>query len=422
MPDDVRPSEHLLPYGWPGAAVMGEEERAAVLAVVEARSPFRYYGLDPQGQADRLEAAYAERLGRRHALAVASCTAALTAAMTALEVGPGDEVLIPGFLWVSCIAAVVRAGAIPVLVEVDAGLTMDPEDLAAKVTSRSRVVLVVHMCGAPAEMDGIMAVAREHGLAVVEDMAQANGATFGGRPVGAFGDVAAISFQLNKIVTAGEGGLLATDDDRLLDRAFAAHDLGYPRADGRLVLDDPDCQLWGQGARMGELCAAMLVAQERKLDAICADMRRAAGRLYAALEGLPGARIRLRHNERGDTGAFVLVTWDTPERCAAMVEGTRRRGVRAPDGGGNLGLRDFGVHLYHRNAALVHRRPLDPSGHPWSAPLNAFAAGHRYDRGTLPRSDDLFERTQLLALAPGIGDDTCDRIASAFDVTANRSR
>lgn len=419
MTDMTGNNETLLPYGWPGAAVIGAEEREAVLAVVDARSPFRFYGHDLQGYADQLENAYRERLGRRHALAVNSCTSALSIAMTALDIGPGDEVLVPGFMWVSCLAAVVRAGAVPVLVEIDAGFTIDCADLTDKITPRSKAVLVVHMCGAAADMDGVMEIARTHDLRVIEDMAQSNGATFQGRPVGSFGDVAVVSFQYNKIVTAGEGGLLAMDEDGLFDRAFAAHDLGYPRNDqGRLVFDDPNCQLWGQGSRMGELGAAMSVAQERKLDDICADMRRAAHRLYAGLSRLPGAEVRQTHDPDGECGAFVLVTWESAEQCRAMVEGTVRRGVWAgPKGGGNLPLNQFGVHLYHENSALVQRRPLNASGYPWSAPENAFALDYRYDRGTLPVCDDLFERTQLVGLAPGVSNGTCDRIVRAFEET-----
>ena len=174
----------LLPYDWPGSSFIGEEEAAAVSAVVESRSPFRYYGPDVQGYTDALEAAYRQRFDQPHALAVNSCTAALSVAMTALGIGPGDEVLVPGFFWVSCVAAVVRAGAVPRLVDIDASFTLDPQDLEAKITPHSKAVLVVHMSGAAADMAAVMDVAGRHGLFVIEDVAQANGGAYKGRPLG----------------------------------------------------------------------------------------------------------------------------------------------------------------------------------------------------------------------------------------------
>ena len=198
MPDDARANAALRPHVWPGTPMMDAEEREAVLSVVDARGPFRLGVHDPQGYADRLEPAYRGRLGRAHALAVEPCTAALSIATTALDVGPGDEVLLLGFLWVSGIAAVVRADAIPVLVKVDETPAMDAGDLAVKVTPRSRAVIVVRICGTPCDMDAIGAVAAEHGLVVVKDMAHADGCSLRGRPVGGFGDLAVVSFQHGK--------------------------------------------------------------------------------------------------------------------------------------------------------------------------------------------------------------------------------
>ena len=406
----------LLPYDWPGSSFIGEEEAAAVRAVVEARSPFRYYGPDVQGYADAIEAAYQKRFDQPHALAVNSCTAALSVAMTALGIGPGDEVLVPGFFWVSCVAAVVRAGAVPRLVDIDDSFTLDPDDLEAKITSHSKAVLVVHMSGAAADMAAIMDVAARHGLLVIEDVAQANGGAYKGRPLGSFGDVATTSFQFNKNITAGEGGLLACKDEHVYRRAFAAHDLGYARnAEGRLDPDDPDIQLWGQGSRMGELVAAMLVAQERKLDVITARMRRQNHKLYAGLEGVAGSRNRTVHDSAGDTGPFVTLIWPSAEVCGRMVRATRAAGVRTgPKSGGNVPLSTFGLHLYYNVPSLVNKRPLNASGYPWTAPENAFAENYVYAQGTLPVADDLFARSSLLSVSPALSDEACEQIVDIF--------
>ena len=176
--------DFLLPYEWPGSYYLGEEELANVAQVLKARSPFRFYGHDLQHFADRLEEAYRQRLGRNHALAVNSGTSALSIAMGALGLGPGDEVLVPGYFWVSCASAVVRAGAVPRLVEIDETFVMDPVDMAKKITSRTKAVLVVHMSGATGALDEILEIARNRNLMVIEDVAQANGGTFRGRPLG----------------------------------------------------------------------------------------------------------------------------------------------------------------------------------------------------------------------------------------------
>lgn len=406
----------LLPYEWPGSYYIGEEEIEAVTRVLLARSPFRFYGPDLQHYVDQLEEAYRQRLGRPYTLAVNSGTAALSIALAAMDVGPGDEVLLPGYLWVSCISAVVRAGAIPRLVDIDDTFFMDPADLERKITPHSRVVMAVNMSGTTGHIDRVVEIAHAHHLPVLEDTAQANGASFHGRPLGSFGDMAIFSFQLNKNMTAGEGGLIATDDPVLYDRAVAIHDLGYPRSpQGRLVTDRPEYQLWGQGSRMSELSAAMLVAQEHKLDTITAAMRRLNHRLYAGLAGIAGLRPRRVIDPAGDSGPFVLLIWPDADTCQRMVAATRAAGVvTGPDGINNIPMTGWGLHLYYNNASLTHKRGVNSAGRPWSDPANAFAASYSYGQGTLRQADDLFSRTSLLSVPPALTDEACDRLIAIF--------
>ncbi len=164
---------------------------------------------------DWLELEFKSRLNRSYALALGGGTAALNIALGALGVGPDDEVLIPGYLWVSCISAVVRTGAIPRLVDVDDTFCMCPGDLKKKINHRSKAVLVVHMSEAPGRIDEIMKVCGQGGLRVIEDCAQCNGGSSNSRPVGTFADIAIFSFQLNKNMTSGEGGMIVCDDAAL---------------------------------------------------------------------------------------------------------------------------------------------------------------------------------------------------------------
>ncbi len=415
MSDSTVTEEALLPYEWPGSYFIGEEEIEAVTKVLLARSPFRFYGHDLQHYADQVEEFFRQRLGRKHALAVNSGTSALSIAMASVDVGPGDEVLMPGYLWVACISSVVRAGAIPRLVDIDSTFAMDPDDLEHKINSRTKAVLLVHMSGACGEVERIAQICRDHKVLLIEDVAQANGASFHGRPLGSFGDLAIFSFQYNKNITSGEGGMVVSDDDDLASRVWAFHDLGYARnAAGRLDVHGP-VQGWGQGSRMSELSAAMLLAQARKLDLITGTMRRLNQRLYAGLSQIPGAQRRRVIDPAGDSGPFVILTWPSAAICQQMVELTRAAGVRPGAAGmGNIRMTEWGLHIYYHNASLVEKHGVTSAGRPWSDPLNAFARDISYARGTLPRMDDLIERSSLIPVPPNLTPEMCDRIIVIF--------
>src|SRR5215469_1492653 len=164
----------------------------------------------------RFEEAMAARVGRRHGVAVCNGTAALDVAVEALGIGPGDEVVLPAFTIISCIAQIVRSGATPVLVDSDPRTwNMDVRQVEAKITPRTRAILVVHVYGLPADLDPVLELARRRGLRVIEDAAQMHGQTYRGRPCGAFGDLSTFSFYPNKLVTSGEGGMVVTDDEAL---------------------------------------------------------------------------------------------------------------------------------------------------------------------------------------------------------------
>ncbi len=419
--------EALLEPNWPGAFVMDHEETENVLRVMQARSPFRYYGEDMQYFAYQLEQAFCTRLGCEYALAVNSGTGALSVAMQALGIGPGDEVLIPGFLYVACIGAIVRAGAIPRLVEIDDTFCMSPEDLRQKITPQTKAVMLIHMAGTTGRLDELLTIAREHNIFVIEDVAQAPGGTYNGKPLGSFGDIATFSFQLNKNMTAGEGGLVACNNYIIAQRAYAAHDHGYPRDKNGKVYryietNDQIATYWGEGRRMNELSAAMLVAQEKKLDMLVASMREANQYLYAGLAGIAGAKPRHLTAPDGDSGNTVILTFTSPEICEIMVTETRKLGIRDRYfGGGNNRLNQWAVHLYYGNQNLVDKRPYNHTGRPWTDPLNAFAVNYDYGRGALPHSDDLFDRSSTLLVSPKMPRELCDHIIDTFRKVASEN-
>lgn len=413
-------TEPLLPQEWPGSYFIGPEEIEAVTRVLMARSPFRFYGPDVQHYGDQVEAIFRERLGRKHALLVNSGTSALNVAMAAADVGPGDEVLLPGFLWVACLASIVRAGGIPRLVDIDDTFTMDPDDLERKITERTKAVLLVHMSGTSGDVARIRDICKARNVLLIEDVAQANGASFHGQPLGSFGDISMFSFQFNKNMTSGEGGMITTDDDVLFERIWAYHDLGYGRnAQGRLNPMGP-VQTWGFGVRMNEVTAGVLYGQVRKLDQIVGAMRERNQQLYDGLARIPGVTVRRRLDPAGDSGAFVIASFPDADVTKEMVKRTRAAGVRpGPWGFGNIRVAEFWFHIYHHNISLVQRRGINSAGYPWTEPRNAFAKDVRYEPGTLPRLDDLAERSVLIPVAPVLTPEQCDRIVGIYHDTAN---
>ena len=380
------------PREFPGAHWLDEKEQHAVRDVLRNGSLFRYYGPGEPTYVAALEAAAREFYGVKYVQAVNSGSGALITAMTAMGIGPGCEVIVPAFMWVATVAAVVQANAIPVLCEIDDTFNMDPADLKKKITPRTRLILPVHMAGAPCDMEAIMTIADERGIPVLEDCAQCNGGTFRGRRVGTFGQMGMFSFQLNKNATAGEGGLLVTDDERLYRRASCAHDLGLLWSGGQPTTPEAEAITWGHGRRMSELCGAVASVQIGKLPQIVAHMRSSHDRIQAMLKGIPGVQFRRLTDPEGNTGPFLVLMLENKGRALAAVEKMHRSGLDAV-----FRLADFGLHIYYNIPPLVDKVPLSAVGNPWTLAENAQSV-YSYHKGTCPGSDALFARSILVPI------------------------
>jgi 8-amino-3,8-dideoxy-alpha-D-manno-octulosonate transaminase len=308
--------------------------------------------------------------------------------MAAFGIGPGQEVLVPGFFWVATVSAIVRCGGVPVLVEIDDSFTMDPADLERKITPKSKLIVPVHMAGVPSNMPTIMKIARARGIPVFEDCAQANGARLHGQLMGTFGEMAVFSFQMNKNITAGEGGIVVTDDETLYLRVNAAHDIGVPWRGG-MPVPDSEHIMWGMGARMSELAAAVLRAQLPKLDTIVAHMRASKYRIQAALDDLPGLQWRRVEDPDGDSGPFIIAMLNDEQAATRLAKEAAARGLNCTR------LHDYGLHIYYNVRALVEKRSHSRDGFPWTHPANAPLV-RNYQRGALPKTDALLARSVLL--------------------------
>jgi len=405
-----------LPLEFPGIHHMGEEEVEAALRPLKSRSPFRYYGIDLRHEVDEFESEFASFLGVKHVLAVTSGTGALQTVLSALGVGPGQEIIVPAYMWVSVVAAVVNQGAIPVLADIDDTFCIDPEKLESQITDRTRGVLVVHMSGAPANIKPIRDITRKRGLFLLEDCAQCNGGAVDGQRVGTFGEMATFSFQMNKNMTAGEGGAVVTNDDRLYRRAFACHDLGYARDEaGRLIFTDPDLQLWGKGYRIDEIRGAMLRVQLKRLLGTIGNMRRSKYRIRQALEKFSQVKLRRIIDPAGDTGCFLITTFADAATAHRVNQALRAEGiVTSPQGVSNVVMTDWGLHLYYNIASLVNKSSVDGRGFPWKLAENA-GSKVCFDKGTCPVADSLFERSILLPIPSCLTPRDEDDIITAFE-------
>lgn len=276
----------------------------------------------------RFEEEFAARVGRKHGIAVCNGSAALDAAVAALRLGPGDEVIMPAFTIISCAAAIVRAGATPVLVDSDfATWNMRVDQVADRITPRTKAIMAVHIYGLPVNMDAVLEIADRHGLLVIEDAAEMHGAIYRGRPCGSFGDISTFSFYPNKHVTTGEGGMLVTDDEEFAERSRSLRNLCF-KPGRRFVHDE-----LGWNFRMSNLQAAVGVAQLERLDEFVARKRRM-GELYTELlQGLPGLELPLSNVDGAQNVYWVYgvvlkegVPFDAQEamrRLAALGVGTR---------------------------------------------------------------------------------------------------
>ena len=388
-----------VPLEFPGIHHMGEEEINAALRVLRSRSLFRYYGIDLQGEAEAFESEFASFLEISHALAVTSGTAALHIALAALGIGPGQEVIVPAYLWVSVVAAIVNLGAIPVLADIDETFCLDPADVQRRINPRTAGIIAVHMSGAQADVPALVKLAKGRGLFLLEDCAQCAGGSVGGKKVGTFGDMGIFSFQMNKNMTSGEGGCVVTNDERLYKRAFACHDTGYARdQSGRAIFDDPDLCLWGRGCRLDELRASVLRVQLKKLPQVIASMHRSKYRIRQALEQYPEVRLRRIVDREGDTGCFLISTYKDPETARRICDALRAEGiVTSPQGVNNVVMTDWGLHIYSNIPSLVNKTSTDRLGFPWKLPENKNSQAN-YQKGACPVADSLFRRSVLLAI------------------------
>lgn len=317
-----------LPPMFPGATFIDEAEVDSVKRVLESHSLFRYYGPNFLDLTSTFEDSLKDYLGVEYALGLNSGTSALHCALVGAGIGPGDEVIVPAYAWVSCPCAVVATGARPVLANVDKSLTLDPADVEAKISERTRAIMAVHIRGVGCDMDSIMTLAQKYDLIVVEDCAQAAGGSYHGRKLGSIGHVGAFSFQLNKIISAGEGGALVTNDSLIYERAWLYHDAGAPYRGRKLSVE----LIPGVNYRMTEITAAIMIEQLRKIDKIIEKMRENKARIKEGISDIDGIEFRKLPDPAGDTGICLVFYVSTPRKAKEFHQALRAENIYVESG------------------------------------------------------------------------------------------
>jgi dTDP-4-amino-4,6-dideoxygalactose transaminase len=381
---------------FPGGMEVAAEELEALRRVIESKNLFRYYGVgDGPDEVASFEREFAEQMGSKHALCLNAGSSALICALIGAGIGEGDEVIVPAYTWNATPNAVLAARATPVLAEVDESLTLDPQDVERRITPRTRAILPVHMRGAPAAMDALTAIAKRHELVLVEDVCQAAGATFNGRRLGTFGDAGAFSLQFNKIITTGEGGVLITDRDDLLDLALDVHDcansvrrgIGLPK-------------FAGYNFRASELTGAVARVQLKRLDGLLERMRANHARLSSHVRGLPGLTLRHANDDGGDAGIALIAFAEDAERGSAAVDALNAEGVLA-------------MRIYDPDTPDLHVYPF------WAPVLAALETAGQ-PPPDCPRTLELLERSIHIDISPLCDEQDLDEIAFAFEKVAKQ--
>lgn len=397
----------------PGTELFGAEERKEVMDVLETGILFRYnHDQQRKGhwKAKTFENELARYHGARFAHLTSSGTTADNLALAACGIGAGDEVIVPTFTFVAPVEAVLQAGAIPVFADIDETLCLSVASIEAAITPRTRAVILVHMCGSMARVDKISELCRSRKIILIEDTAQALGASFNGKMLGTFGQIAIYSFDFFKIVCAGEGGAIITDDPALYALASQYADHGHcHEGDNRGA--EPH-HIFGTNFRISELHAAIGLAQFRKLDFILKHQRDNKAKLEKFFSGYPLVTFRTIPDKKGDSATFLDFFLED--------EATARNVIKAFDSNG-VGYAYWYDNNYHYFKNWQHIRNLST---PAKLAISLFNPPQDYAALKIPKSDSIISRLISIQIRITWTDDEInsltERIANAFKEVFNQ--
>ncbi|SMC39960.1 DegT/DnrJ/EryC1/StrS family aminotransferase [Sporomusa malonica] len=375
----------------PWTNTMGEEEKAAVIKVMESGTLSAFLGRAGEGflggpKVKEIEYEFAEKFGVRHGISVNSATTALHTAIAACEIGPGDEVLVTPYTMAATATAILMNNAVPVFVDVcSETYNLNPNELEKWLTPRSKAIIVTNLFGLPANLPEIMRFAKKHGLYVIEDNAQSPGATINGRQAGTFGDLGIFSLNYHKVIHSGEGGIILTDNEKLAYRCQLI------RNHGELIVDelnDSDTVVLGSNYRMTELHAVIGIEQLKKLDGFLKMRRKLADRLTSGLNkygGLKGVTV-----PAGYEHSYYVY----PIQFDKAVWGIKRATFAAAMKAEGFPLGEGYVKPLYLLKIFQHKKVYNQTQYPFSLIDNPV---QDYHKGTCPVVENLHEERLLSA-------------------------
>ena len=394
----------------PGMEFFGAEERKEVMDVLETGALFRYNHDEMRKgmwKARELEAEVCKYTGAKYAHAMSSGSAAVLAALAAAGIGHGDEVIVPPFTFMATVEAVLYAGGLPVFAEIDENLCLSVEGIKSALTPRTKAVLLVHMCGAAADLDGITALCIEKNLILVEDAGQALGAFYKGKSVGLYGKTGSFSFDFFKIATCGEGGLFITNDEQSYKDADCYSDHGHSHIGSVRGMEAHP--VLGFNFRISELHAAVGLAQMRKLEKIRSMKKINQQYLMAKLAEVKGITFRPVPDPDGDSGTFLNFFLPTTEQAGKAVAEMNKAGVP--------GLNYWYTNMYHFINQWDHVKDLKSS-----APLaiHHLGAPQDYHKLELPKSQHVVGRLISVGIKAGWTKEEMDQFSAKMIATLQK--
>ncbi|MDD2441960.1 MAG: aminotransferase class V-fold PLP-dependent enzyme [Eubacteriales bacterium] len=418
MPDMTRnpvsePSKTIrtpIGPGGLGRAMIGEEEIQAVTDLLrQPEKLFRYRGSEPT-QSSMLEHELETKLGVKHALFVNTGTSALTCCLVGLGIGPGDEVIVPAYTYIATATAVVNAGAVPVIAEIDESLGLSPADVKKKITPYTRAIIPVHMQGVPAKMAELRQVARENNLKVIEDACQAIGSQYQGVTTGVESDAFAWSLNFFKVITCGEGGVFFTNDDSAFLRGVYLSDPGSPMWDSGLKGDMHVPPFSKAGYRGNEINAAVARVQLRKMDGILSHTRALKKLLLESLaEPIHYCRQQV-DDPQGECGISFAMIAESDAAAKAMSDRLLAEGLQMGTAY-NDGFPDR--HIYSYWDSILYKRGTTHLNYPWGDP--SYKGQVSYSKDMCPQTLDILGRCLRLSIHLGMNEQNIREIAEAIN-------
>lgn len=384
---------------------IGKEEIDAVARAINTKDFFKINGSGQEVL--NFEAEWKECSGSEYCLLMSSGFGAIVSALIGLGIGPGDEVIVPGYTYIATALAVTQVGAIPVIADIDETLTIDVNEVEKKISANTKAIIPVHIQGFPCNMDALCALAKKYNIAVVEDACQAIGGRYKDKFLGTLGDAGAYSYNYYKVITAGEGGCLVTDNRQIFERALIFHDSSAVAFFGTQLDGITEPLFGGTEFRISDITGAILREQLKKLPSIIDDLHK---NKFALIEKLKDKNlVAPSHDSIGDTATTLALRFETAEKTRDFAAKCKENGL------GIVVPIDTGKHIYTNWTQIMEKRgALHPAMDPFKMELNKNLQMD-YSLDMCPKTLDYLARTAYISINPDWTDEEADKVSEIIN-------